>query len=95
MSLTQKSGSGAASLDTIVRMRVLVVEDAPHFERQGLRPSGDFGNKSPLTNFSDDLSWTHGAHAFKGGIEFRYAYTAGYQPTPVTTPTLGSIVQKG
>lgn len=53
--------------------------------------SGDFGNTSPLTNFSDDLSWTHGAHAFKGGIEFRYAYTAGYQPTPVTTPTLGLI----
>jgi hypothetical protein len=53
--------------------------------------SGDFGNNSPLTTYSDDLTWTHGAHAFKGGIEFRYAYTAGYQPTPVTTPTLGLI----
>ncbi|HEY2384376.1 MAG TPA: carboxypeptidase-like regulatory domain-containing protein [Terriglobia bacterium] len=53
--------------------------------------SADFGNTSPLTTYSDDMSWTHGAHAFKGGIEFRYAYTSGYQPTPVTTPTLGLI----
>jgi hypothetical protein len=61
------------------------------FPNHVLGSSGDFGNTSPLTTYSDTLSWTHGAHAFKGGIEFRYAYTAGYQPTPVTTPTLGLI----
>ena len=55
------------------------------------RIQGDLGNTSPLTTYSDTLSWTHGAHAFKGGIEFRYAYTAGYQPTPVTAPNLGLI----
>jgi hypothetical protein len=61
------------------------------FPNHVLGSSGDFGNTSPLTTYSDTMSWTHGAHAFKGGIEFRYAYTAGYQPTPVTTPTLGLI----
>jgi hypothetical protein len=61
------------------------------FPNNVLGSSGDFGNTSPLTTYSDTLSWSHGAHAFKGGIEFRYAYTAGYQPTPVTTPTLGLI----
>jgi hypothetical protein len=53
--------------------------------------SSDFGNTSPLTTFSDNVSWTHGKHAFKGGIEFRYAHTAGYQPTPATSQTLGLI----
>jgi len=53
--------------------------------------SGDFGNTSPLTTFSDTVSWTHGAHQFKAGLEFRYADTAGYQPTPVTSITLGLI----
>src|SRR5262249_4036689 len=28
---------------------------------------------------------------FKGGVEWRYAYTAGYQPTPATSQTLGLI----
>jgi hypothetical protein len=74
-----------------------VINGYPVYIRPALFPnhvlgsSGDFGNTSPLTTYSDTLSWTHGAHAFKGGIEFRYAYTAGYQPTPVTTPTLGLI----
>jgi hypothetical protein len=74
-----------------------VINGYPVYIRPALFPnhvlgsSGDFGNTSPLTTYSDTLSWTHGAHAFKGGIEFRYAYTSGYQPTPVTTPTLGLI----
>jgi hypothetical protein len=37
------------------------------------------------------MSWTRGAHAFKFGLEFRYAHTAGYQPTPATSQTLGLI----
>ena len=53
--------------------------------------SSDLGNTSPLTTFTENMSWTHGAHAFKGGVEFRYAHTAGYQPTPATTQTLGLI----
>src|SRR4029434_2985491 len=52
---------------------------------------GDLGQKSPLTSFTDTVSWTHAAHAFKGGVEFRYAHTAGYQPAPVTAPNLGLI----
>jgi len=53
--------------------------------------SGDFGNISPITTYSDNITWSHSAHSVKFGGELRYAHTAGYQPTPVTTPTLGLI----
>ncbi|HLQ78316.1 MAG TPA: hypothetical protein VK210_13235, partial [Terriglobia bacterium] len=53
--------------------------------------SGDFGNISPLTTYSDTFSWTRGDHAFRFGGELRYAYTAGYQPTPVTSLQFGLI----
>jgi hypothetical protein len=53
--------------------------------------SSDFGNTSPLTTFTDNMTWQHGAHALKFGVEFRYAHTAGYQPTPATSQTLGLI----
>ncbi len=74
-----------------------VINGYPVYIRPSLFPnhvigaSSDFGNKSPLTTYSDTLNWTHGAHAFKGGVEWRYAYTAGYQPTPATSQTLGLI----
>jgi Carboxypeptidase regulatory-like domain/TonB-dependent Receptor Plug Domain len=61
------------------------------FPQHVIGASSDFGNKSPLTTFTDTMSWTHGKHAFKGGIEFRSAYTSGYQPTPATSQTLGLI----
>jgi hypothetical protein len=53
--------------------------------------SGDFGNISPLTTYSDSMTWTHGNHSLKFGGELRYAYTAGYQPTPVTSLQFGLI----
>ncbi len=53
--------------------------------------SGDFGNISPLTTWSDTLSWNRGDHALKFGGELRYAHTAGYQPTPVTSLQFGLI----
>jgi hypothetical protein len=53
--------------------------------------SGDFGNISPLTTFSDSMTWTRGNHSLKFGTEFRYAHTAGYQPTPVTSLQFGLI----
>jgi hypothetical protein len=53
--------------------------------------SGDFGNKSPLTTYSNNLTWTKGNHSLKFGTEFRYAHTAGYQPTPVTSLQFGLI----
>jgi len=62
-----------------------------NFPNHVLGSSGDFGNTSPLTTVNNNVSWTKGAHAFKGGIEFRYANTAGYQPTPVTSVTFGLI----
>src|SRR5262245_8538929 len=74
-----------------------VINGYPVYIRPTLFPqhvvgaSSDFGNKSPLTTFTDTMSWTHGKHAFKGGLEFRNAYTSGYQPTPATSQTLGLI----
>jgi hypothetical protein len=62
-----------------------------NFPNHVLGSAGDFGNTSPLTTFNNNVSWTRGAHAFKGGVEFRYAHTAGYQPTPVTSVTFGLI----
>jgi hypothetical protein len=34
--------------------------------------NGSVGNTSPLWTYADNLSWTRGAHSFKGGVEFRY-----------------------
>jgi hypothetical protein len=61
------------------------------FANHVIGSQGDLGHTSPLTTYSDTMSWTHGAHAFKAGIELRYGYTAGYQPAPVTAPNLGLI----
>jgi hypothetical protein len=61
------------------------------FANHVIGSQGDLGHTSPLTSYADTVSWAHGAHAFKAGIEFRYAHTAGYQPAPVTAPNLGLI----
>jgi hypothetical protein len=53
--------------------------------------SSDFGNTSPITSFTNNMTWTRGSHAVKFGAEVRYAHTAGYQPTPATSTTLGLI----
>lgn len=34
--------------------------------------NGSVGNTSPLWTYGDNISWQRGAHAFKGGAEFRY-----------------------
>ncbi len=55
---------------------------------------GRFGawrnHESPLHSIGDDLSWTHGKHAFKGGFEFRNTMSRGFGD-PGFTPfaTLG------
>jgi hypothetical protein len=61
------------------------------FANHVIGSQGDLGHTSPLTSYTDTMSWTHGSHAFKAGIELRYGYTAGYQPAPVTAPNLGLI----
>lgn len=40
------------------------------------------GNTSPLYNYADTVSWTHGKHAFKFGGEARYTLTNGYNNIP-------------
>ncbi len=55
----------------------------------------DLGNKSPLSTFSDNLTWIRGAHSFKFGVEFRYASTVGYQPHFVTSGSLIPIATWG
>jgi len=49
----------------------------------------DFGNKSPLSNFTETLSWTKGSHALKFGGEFRYAATVGWAPNVVIPHAYG------
>ncbi|HTG72431.1 MAG TPA: hypothetical protein VMB70_01600, partial [Terriglobia bacterium] len=61
------------------------------FANHVIGSQGDLGHTSPLTTYTDTVSWSRGAHAFKGGAELRYAHTAGYQPAPVTAPNLGLI----
>jgi hypothetical protein len=61
------------------------------FANHVIGSSSDLGNTSPLTTYSNTTSWTRGSHAMKFGVEFRYANTAGYQPTPATSTTLGLI----
>jgi hypothetical protein len=36
------------------------------------------GHVSPMHSIGDDLSWTHGKHAFKGGFEFRNTKSVGF-----------------
>ena len=49
----------------------------------------DFGNKSPLTSYTETLSWTKGDHALKFGAEFRYASTVGWAPNVVIPHAYG------
>jgi hypothetical protein len=49
----------------------------------------DFGNKSPLSTYTETLSWTHGKHALKFGAEFRYAATVGWAPNVVIPHAYG------
>ena len=48
------------------------------------------GHVSPLYSIGDDISWTHGKHAFKGGYELRLTKSSGFGD-PAFTPnaTLG------
>ncbi|PYS53959.1 MAG: hypothetical protein DMG13_10575, partial [Acidobacteria bacterium] len=51
------------------------------------------GHVSPLYSIGDDLSWTHGKHAFKGGFEFRNTKSSGFGDpgfTPFATFGAGS-----
>jgi len=36
------------------------------------------GHVSPMYSIGDDVSWTHGKHAFKGGFEFRDTRSSGF-----------------
>ncbi|PYS43394.1 MAG: hypothetical protein DMG14_01080 [Acidobacteria bacterium] len=50
------------------------------------------GNHTPLFDYSDTISWTKGKHAFRGGADFRVAYSRGYEtPTaPIPKATGGA-----
>ncbi|HEY2383882.1 MAG TPA: carboxypeptidase-like regulatory domain-containing protein [Terriglobia bacterium] len=45
------------------------------------------GHVSPLYTIGDDLSWTHGKHAFKGGYELRHTKSSGFGD-PAFTPNV-------
>ena len=44
------------------------------------------GNNTPLFEYADTLSWTKGKHAFKGGVDFRFAYSKGYETPTAPIP---------
>jgi hypothetical protein len=44
------------------------------------------GNVTPLYDYADTLSWTKGKHAFKGGVDIRYAYTSGSETPTAPIP---------
>jgi Carboxypeptidase regulatory-like domain len=51
------------------------------------------GHVSPQYSIGDDLSWSHGKHAYKGGFEFRNTLSSGFGDpnfTPLTTLGAGS-----
>jgi Carboxypeptidase regulatory-like domain len=61
------------------------------------------GHVSPMYSIGDDLSWTHGKHAFKGGFEFRNTLSSGFGDpgfTPYATfgagnQTIGGLDSNG
>jgi hypothetical protein len=44
------------------------------------------GNKTPLYQYGDTLSWTKGKHVFKGGGEVRYGYSRGSETGTAPIP---------
>jgi hypothetical protein len=50
------------------------------------------GNKTPLYDYADTLSWSKGKHVFKGGVDVRFTYTRGSEtPTaPIPRATGGA-----
>ena len=89
----------------------LPLQVVPQFFPQGfMNLSGGFGTTrgswSPLTTFSDTLSWVRGSHALKMGFELRRDRTEGWNdnnftpyatigagnaPAPITTVTIPGI----
>jgi len=47
------------------------------------------GNRSPMTTYTDTLSWTKGAHALKFGGEFRYANSFSWSPQNIIPSVFG------
>jgi len=44
------------------------------------------GNKTPLYDYADTMSWSKGKHAFKGGVDVRLSYTRGSEAGTPTIP---------
>jgi Carboxypeptidase regulatory-like domain len=44
------------------------------------------GNYTPLFEYADTLSYTHGKHAFKAGADIRISYTKGYETPTAPIP---------
>jgi hypothetical protein len=49
------------------------------------------GYHNPLYNFADTLSWTHGKHAFKFGVDLRFPRSDGYTLQPYPTVAYGNL----
>jgi hypothetical protein len=50
----------------------------------------DFGNLTPLWDYSDTLRWTHGKHSISAGGEYRLPGTTGYNNSPYVGAAIGN-----
>jgi hypothetical protein len=77
------STHGKEAMDFLTKINGIPIHQSPvlfpaHMINITGGVNGDLGNTSPLTTFTEALSWTKNNHAFKAGVEFRYASTTGW-----------------
>jgi hypothetical protein len=60
--------------------------------------TSDFSHRSPLSTYTNTLSWTRGVHAFKFGGEFRFANSEAWVPgalIPIVDGGTGDVPVRG
>ncbi len=88
---TESHGKEAWEFMTTMN-KIPVMQHPTLFDNHAIACSGyctDFGNTSPLSSYTETLSWTKGVHALKFGAEFRYANTFGWAPNVVLPHAYG------
>jgi hypothetical protein len=89
---------GKEAYDFLTQVNGTPILQSPALFGTHVLPSGNYsGNTSPLSTYTNTLSWTRGSHAFKAGAELRMArsegWTAGLMPT--VTGGAGDVPVRG